>query len=138
MCVKSVSSGFSLMEVMVAMAILSIGLVTVAGVYSQAASSLSQVEGFQRAGMEAEMRMASFLNTADIKSGENSGSCETLPGGRWRIVSKKDSDYPGVNRIKITLLFFTEGREHQYVLETAQVNLKLPVESKSQTKDARK
>ena len=138
MYVKSASSGFSLMEVMVAMAILSIGLVAVAGVYSQAASSLSQVEGYQRAGMEAEMRLAAFLNAGDINSGENSGNCETLPGGRWKIVSKKDSDYPGVNRVKITVLFFTEGREHEYVLETAQVDLKLPVESKSQTKDAKK
>ena len=126
------------MEVMVAMAILSIGLVAVAGVYSQAASSISQVEGYERAGMEAEMRLAAFLNAGDIKQGETSGSSETLPGGRWKIVSKNEDDYPGVSRVEITVLFFTEGREHEYVLETAQVDLNLPPESKSQTKDAKK
>ncbi|WP_419781839.1 type IV pilus modification PilV family protein [Maridesulfovibrio sp.] len=138
MCAKPVSSGFSLMEVMVAMAILSIGLVSVAGVYSQAASSLSQVEGYERAGLEAQMRLAVFLNAADIKAGTTSGNCETLPRGRWKIVSQKEDEYPGVYRVKVTVLFFTEGREHEYVLETAQVDLNLPAESKTQIKDAMK
>ncbi|WP_415719355.1 prepilin-type N-terminal cleavage/methylation domain-containing protein [Maridesulfovibrio sp.] len=137
MYVKASSSGFSLMEVMVAMAILSIGLVAVAGVYSQAASSLSQVEGYERAGMEAEMRLAAFLNAGDIKSGTTAGNCETLPHGRWKIVSQKEDENTGVYRVRITVLFFTEGREHEYVLETAQVDLNLPVESKNQIKDAR-
>ncbi|WP_320006597.1 prepilin-type N-terminal cleavage/methylation domain-containing protein [Maridesulfovibrio sp.] len=137
MYVKASSSGFSLMEVMVAMAILSIGLVAVAGVYSLAASSLSQVEGYERAGMEAEMRLAAFLNAGDIKSGTTAGNCEILPHGRWKIVSQKDAEYSGVYRVRITVLFFTEGREHEYVLETAQVDLNLPVESKNQIKDAR-
>ncbi len=138
MCVKSPSSGFSLMEVMVAMAILSIGLVAVAGVYSQAASSLSQVEGYERAGLEAQMRLAVFLNAGDIKAGTTSGHSETLPHGRWKIVSQKESKYPGVYRVRITVLFFTEGREHEYVLETAQVDLNLPAESKTRIKDANK
>lgn len=138
MCAKSASSGFSLMEVMVAMAILSIGLVSVAGVYSQAASSLSQVEGYERAGLEARMRLAVFLNAGDIKAGTTSGKCETLPHGRWKIVSQKGSEYPGVYRVKVTVLFFTEGREHEYVLETAQVDLNLPEESKTRIKDAKK
>lgn len=138
MCVKSASAGFSLMEVMVAMAILSIGLVAVAGVYSQAASALSQAEGYERAGMEAEMRLATFLNAGDIKPGTVSGNCETLPRGRWKIVSKQDDDNPGVSQVKVIVLFFTEGREHEYLLETAQVDLILPVESKSQTKGAKK
>ncbi|NDV27654.1 prepilin-type N-terminal cleavage/methylation domain-containing protein [Desulfovibrio sp. JC010] len=138
MFVKSGSSGFSLMEVMVAMAILSIGLVSVAGVYSQAASSLSQVEGYERAGMEARMRLAAFLNAGDIKPGETSGNCETLPGGRWKIVSRNEDDYPGVSRVEITVLFFTEGREHEYILETAEVDRNLPARSKTQTKDAKK
>ncbi|NDV22270.1 prepilin-type N-terminal cleavage/methylation domain-containing protein [Desulfovibrio sp. JC022] len=135
---KSCNSGFSLMEVMVAMAILSIGLVAVAGVYSQATASLSQVEGYERAGLEAEMRLASFLNQDNLKPGSTSGSCETLPHGRWKIVAKKDSDYDGVSRVKVTVLFFTEGREHEYVLETAQVKQTLPVQSKTQTKDTKK
>ncbi len=138
MCAKPCHSGFTLLEVMVAMAILSIGLVAVAGVYSQATASLSQVEGYERAGLEAEMRLASFLNQGNIKSGTTSGKCETLPHGRWKIVSKKEDDTPGVSRVKITVLFFTEGREHEYVLETAQVEQTLPVQSKTQTKDKKK
>ncbi len=138
MCVKSPCSGFSLMEVMVAMAILSIGLVSVAGVYSQAASSLSEVEGYERAGMEAEMRLAAFLNAGDIKPGTTSGRCETLSGGRWKIVSRNEADFPGVSRVTVTVLFFTEGREHEFVLDTAQVDGNLPLQSKTQTKDAKK
>ncbi|ACS78458.1 type IV pilus modification PilV family protein [Maridesulfovibrio salexigens] len=138
MYAKSCNSGFTLLEVMVAMAILSIGLVAVAGVYSQATAALSQVEGYERAGLEAEMRLASFLNQGNIKPGTTSGKCETLPHGRWKIVSKKEDDYSGVIRVRITVLFFTEGREHEYVLETAQVDQILPAQSKTQTKDKKK
>jgi prepilin-type N-terminal cleavage/methylation domain-containing protein len=138
MCVEPAESGFSLMEVMVAMAILSIGLVAVAGVYSQAAANLSQVEGYERAALEAEMRLASFLNQGNSEPGTTSGACETLSHGRGKIVSKKDPDYSGVIRVMVTVLFFVEGREHEYVLETAQVDQNLPVQSKTRKKDMEK
>ncbi len=124
--------GFTLMEVMVAMAILAVGLTSVVAVFARATASISQVEGYERAWMEAQTRLADFLNGEVDASHATSGRSPDLPAGTWRIQSRQDQARPGVSTVTVEVRFAVGGRDHALVLETAQADMTLPVETTSE------
>ncbi|MGE4557985.1 MAG: prepilin-type N-terminal cleavage/methylation domain-containing protein [Desulfovibrionaceae bacterium] len=126
----SARGGFTLLEVMVAMSILAVGLTAVVMVFSRGAGAVSQVEGYERAGMEAEARLAEYLNGQVSPPDSKTGACENLPGGVWRITAAKDPDRSGVSVVTVTVSFRADGLERELTLETAQADLALPEQTK--------
>jgi general secretion pathway protein I len=124
-------AGFTLLEVMVAMVILAVGLTAVTMVFSKGVGAVSQVEGYERAGMEAQARLAKYLTGRISPPDSKTGACDTLPGGAWRITTKKDPELSGVSVITVTVSFKADGVERELTLKTAQADLTLPKQTKT-------
>ncbi|OEU68780.1 MAG: hypothetical protein BA863_06565 [Desulfovibrio sp. S3730MH75] len=120
-------AGFTLLEVMIAMTILAVGLTAVVSVFSRSTAAISEVESFERAGMEARMRLAQFLNEETSAPAIRKGECESLPDGQWNIEAKSTPDNPGVSIVTVNVLFNAGGRQRILTMKTAQVDFSLPL-----------
>ena len=121
---KKMSSGFTFLEVMVAVALLAITLTAVLGSQSQSVSLASEARFFTTVTLLAQGKMAEIeakdLDTLSLESGDFG---EDFPGYTWEVtVGNVYLDYPdnvSDHLRQVTLNVFWEESEHfQYSLKT--------------------
>lgn len=120
--VSSRAGGFTLLEVMVATAILAIGLSVVSGGFGMTARSTALAAGYERARQLAETRLALFLAARPQRSERIEGVDDGL---RWRLWAEPDPDQEGLLIVSIEVRFFAAG-ERTLTLETREVSRALP------------
>jgi type II secretion system protein I len=100
--------GFTLLEVMIAMAILAITLVTLYQSQSQSISMASDSRFLTTASLLAQSRMAE-IDTADprLAVSANGDFGEEYPGYTWRVEVSAVEEFPLLKRIALTV---TQGR----------------------------
>ena len=83
------SKGFTLLEVMIALAILAVGLVTVMQLFSSSLRNAKVSNDYTNAIFAARQKMEEMLVlTEDITEMEESGEFENLPGYSWLMTSE--------------------------------------------------
>lgn len=104
-------NGFTLMEVMIALAILSVALVVL---FSQQATSLARgVESrvVTRATLLAQERMAEVLSQEDISEGEEEGEvADITPPLKWRQVVE---EAPVEGMLRVTVIVAWQEGTHK-------------------------
>lgn len=120
-------AGFTLLEVLVAMTILAVGLAALISIFTRSTAAISEAQGFERAGTEARMRLAQFLNGEELPPTSEKGECITLPNGRWSIEYTTAPERPGVGIVTVKVSFKAGGRQRVLTMKTAQVNFELPL-----------
>ncbi len=110
--------GFTLLEVMVALAMIAIGLVAVLASQSQSVSLANEARFNALAALLAQDKMAELAAAADQLGGGDQGDFgEDFPGFRWRAeVSEAGSDEAGVaaGRLKRIELEVLGGSRDQF------------------------
>ena len=122
-------NGFTLLEVMVATAILAVGLTIICSSFSTAVHSLSIVKGYEEARIEGESVMSGILGDMPLVPFEKSGNCVNLIGGSWKAEGLTDTMLKGVAVLKVTVTFPSVGKTRTLTLETAQVEEILPAQT---------
>ncbi len=102
------SGGFTLLEVMIAMAILAITLVTIYQSQSQSISMASDSRFLTTASLLAQTRMAE-IDAADPRAvaSANGDFGDDYPGYAWRLEVSAVEELPLLKRISLTV---TQGR----------------------------
>ena len=80
----SASAGFTLLEVLVAFAVLSVALAVLFQVFAQGFGGVQRAEGVTGALLRAESRLAEIGRTRPLEAGEDSG--DFGDGYRWHTV----------------------------------------------------
>jgi prepilin-type N-terminal cleavage/methylation domain-containing protein len=124
--------GFSLVEVIVAVAILSIALVGLAHGISTALGSSKEAEWQTTAAMYAAGLIENLRAEGGILDGETQGDCgEELPLYRWtKTITAAGVD--GLHQVDVSILNTRTGREI-YALRT--LLFEMPADSDSKNKD---
>lgn len=78
-------SGFTLLEVMIAISLLAIALTTLFGSQSQSVSLASTVKFDTQAPLLAQMKMTEFATATDRLSGDSGDFGEEFPGFHWKL-----------------------------------------------------
>jgi general secretion pathway protein I len=109
--------GFTLMEVMIAMAILAIALVTIFQSQSQSVSMTGNSRFLTTASLLAQARMAEIemLDMKDVRT-ENGDFGDAFPDYAWRV-EVKDTDFDAVKKIELTITNSRLTINNQYLLE---------------------
>ena len=121
-CRRFKHRGFTLLEVMVATAILAVGLTAVSGGLSLSVRSMALASGYERARRVAESEMHAFLATRPDRTMKKEG---TTDGVRWRLVAESEPEHEGILTVMIEARFFAAG-ERSLVLETREVDRTIP------------
>jgi general secretion pathway protein I len=104
---KNDEAGFTLVEVIVALAILALSLSVLLGTISNTAWRSAQAEKLTRAGSLAQSLLARAGTEMSIREGETTGE---FPGGfRWRLIAQRYDD--SVARIERRLAGAQSGLE---------------------------
>jgi general secretion pathway protein I len=122
------ASGFTLLEVMVAVAILAVGLAAVSGGIGMTVRSTALAAGYERARRVADNQLALFVATRPTRPDKKEGSAE---GVRWRLQTEQDPEQEGLLRVIIEARFYAAGGERVLILETREVMRTLPKTSKA-------
>ncbi len=112
-------SGFSLLEVVVALAIFGMGILIVLGLFSGGLRSARVTEESTRAVIHAREKMAVALLRAELSEGTTAGT--TDDGFKWSVeVSRPDfaEDYGPFNVLKVVTRVTDPGGRVDVVLET--------------------
>ena len=111
------AKGFTLMEVMIAMAILAIALVTIFQSQSQSISMTGNSRFLTTAAMLAQARMAEveMLDMKDVKA-ESGDFGDAFPDYAWRV-EIKDTDFDAVKKIALTVTNSRLTVNNEYLLE---------------------
>jgi len=97
------SNGFTLIEVMVAMAILATSLVAVFQLQSQSVSTASEVRFKTTASLLAQSKIAEMEASASLVSRADQGDFgPDYPQYAWRL-AVSDTQIPGFKRIEVTV-----------------------------------
>ncbi|EHJ47063.1 hypothetical protein DFW101_1052 [Solidesulfovibrio carbinoliphilus subsp. oakridgensis] len=123
---RSAQGGFTLLEVMVATAIMAIGLTAVLTVFSASQRAVSQAIGSERARLEAERLMAELLQASPKAPFENTGDCRPPLSGHWRTRAGAMPEHPELTVFTVGVTFPTPAGTRTVTLETAQANMQLP------------
>jgi len=115
-------NGFTLLEVMVAIAIIAITLVTVFGSQSQSLSLANEAKFSTTAALLAQSKMAEIevVNPEDLVS-DSGDFGETFPNYYWKL-TVRDISFVGADEVLSYLkqidlnLFYGEQRQYQYDL----------------------
>jgi general secretion pathway protein I len=109
--------GFTLMEVMIAMAILAIALVTIFQSQSQSVSMSGHSRFLTTASLLAQGKMAEveMLSMKDVKS-ESGDFGDSFPDYVWRV-DIKDTELEAVKKVELTVTSNRLASNNQYVLE---------------------
>ena len=115
--------GFTLLEVMVAVAIIAIALTALLGSHSQSISLAGEAKFYTNAALLAQKKMAELeLAGFDDLVGESGDFGEEFPGYRWEVKVDK-ADFEGFEEIakhikQIDLaLYWGEGSRYVYTLK---------------------
>ena len=123
--------GFTLLEVMVALAILGTGLAAVSLTYSLSLRELAQARQYEEARMEADRVLARMLARGGEPAFSEQGRGER-PGYSWRAEGRPDPVRGGVSEVTVTVFFPPGSRGRELSLATAQADMDLPVRTGSQ------
>lgn len=115
--------GFTLLEVMVATAILGVGLTAVVAGVGMAVRSASLAASYEQARLLAETRLAVFLAERPERAADRAGHEGPMS---WRILAEPDGEQKGLLRIKVEVRFFAPGGERRLILETRETVRTLP------------
>jgi general secretion pathway protein I len=109
--------GFTLMEVMIAMAILAIALVTIFQSQSQSISMTGNSRFLTTASLLAQGKMAEIemLDIKDVRT-DNGDFGDGFPDYNWRV-ELKDTDFDVVKKIELTVTNNRLTVNNQYLLE---------------------
>jgi general secretion pathway protein I len=109
--------GFTLMEVMIAMAILAIALVTIFQSQSQSISMTGNSRFLTTASLLAQGKMAEIemLDIKDVRT-DNGDFGDGFPDYSWRV-ELKDTDFDVVKKIELTVTNNRLTVNNQYLLE---------------------
>jgi general secretion pathway protein I len=115
-CVKPGLKGFTLMEVMIAMSILAIVLVTVYQSQSQSISMASSSRFLTTASLLAQSRMVDieWMNVKDIVA-EDGDFGETFPDYRWRV-DVTDGEVEFLKKIEVSVTNEKMAKNNAYRL----------------------
>jgi general secretion pathway protein I len=99
-------SGFTLIEVMVALALVAIGLVALLGLHHQDLQSVIWAQDTSRAAMLAQVIMTGTELTGFPQVGTTSGDFQSLyrgqyPNFRWRKVVEPSEVFPDIRKVTI-------------------------------------
>jgi len=120
--------GFTLIEVMVAVAILASGLTAIAGGVSMSIRSISLAAGYERARTVANNQLALYLAARPEREGKTDGVDQ---GVHWTLRAESDPDQEALLRVLIEARFFAPGGERTVTLETREVMRALPESTKT-------
>lgn len=114
---KKTARGFTLMEVMIAMAILAIALVTIFQSQSQSISMTGNSRFLTTASLLAQGKMAEIemLDMKDVRT-DSGDFGDGFPGYSWRV-EVKDTDFDVVKKIELTVTNNRLTVNNQYLLE---------------------
>lgn len=130
MCERAARAGFTLLEVLVGLAILGVGLAAVSLTYSLSLREMAQARQYEEARMEADRIMGRLLARGGPPSFAERGECER-PGYSWRAEGRPDPLREGLAEVEVTVLFPSGSRGRELTLRTAQADLALAARSRT-------
>jgi len=116
-------SGFTLLEVMIAVAILGVSLAAISGAISTAVRSVSLSSRYEQARQVAESRLALFLAQKPVVAGNYSGEDGNIA---WEIGALPNPEINGLMNITVEVSFFAAGGRRNYTLRTREAVRELP------------
>lgn len=123
------AKGFTLIEVLIASAILGLAFVAVVGVMSQSLRNISRVQAHEQVLLHAREQMTELLLQRPLMPGQTSG--QWTDGYRWEadVVPERNSAQDAVSsgnskyrlyRVRLEILWGDEEHPKSYALETTQ------------------
>jgi general secretion pathway protein I len=121
------SRGFTLLELMVASAILAIGLTAMMRAFSEGLVVVRQSESDAVAMTLAQQKLAELEAADTLPDGEESGQCaEPWDRFRWQCEIQTLDDYPALKRVRVSILW-AEG--HRARVQALEALLRTPPEA---------
>jgi prepilin-type N-terminal cleavage/methylation domain-containing protein len=120
---KSCQTGFTLIEVMVVMVILSFGLVAVVGATGQAARSTRAIAELESLRQAAEQVMATELSAERMSRERSEGSLGQI---KWVLEVSDDPEFANLKHLKVTTFATDKTSEKQgrrFTIESRQAQL---------------
>ncbi len=114
--------GFTLLEVLVACGILSIGLASIMTIYASSINALSLAGKYEQAHFTAESLLAKMLFADNKVPFDMKGKSDQPAGTQW-AASGRAGDLPGLKLLSVTVSFQHAGRMRDIVLESSQLSL---------------
>ncbi len=120
--------GFTLLEVMVALSIIAIALVSVYKLHTQSIDMLNDIKFYTTAPLLARSKMAEIENLAADELGDDSGDFgDDFPGFDWRVtvneVESETLDTFAENLKRIDLEVSLNDNQFRYHLRTYQLKI---------------
>ena len=112
--------GFTLIEIMVVMVILSFGLVAVVGAVAQAARSTSAIEELESLRQAAEQVLATQVIQAQMPPERSEG---TLGRVNWVLKVSDDPDFVNLKQLRITTFIAGKPEGSRFTVESRQALL---------------
>ena len=109
--------GFTLLEVMVAVAILAIGLTAIAGGIGMSVRATSLAAGYERARQVADSQLSLFLAERPERESTLDGD---INGVHWELTAEPDPEQEAQLHIVIEAHFYASGGERTLTLETRE------------------
>ena len=117
---RSGQQGFTLIEIMVVMVILSFGLVAVVGAAAQAARSTSAIEELESLRQAAEQVLATQVIQAQMPPERSEG---TLGRVNWVLKVSDDPDFVNLKQLRITTFIAGKPEGRRFTVESRQALL---------------
>ena len=117
---RSGQQGFTLIEIMVVMVILSFGLVAVVGAVAQAARSTSAIEELESLRQAAEQVLATQVIQAQMPPERSEG---TLGRVNWVLKVSDDPDFVNLKQLRITTFVAGKPDGRRFTVESRQALL---------------
>lgn len=112
------SRGFSLLEVMVALAVLTIGIVGALGAISTCVVSSKAAESYSYAAVLAQQVAGELERMTPLEPGELSGTFDDASAGYSWEAHISQTEIDGVLSVHVTVFWQTGARQQQYRLVT--------------------
>ncbi|MHB0998425.1 MAG: type IV pilus modification PilV family protein [Armatimonadota bacterium] len=116
-CMPENSKGFSLLEVIIALAVLAIGIACVLRVYSSSIVAVRDSESYSTASMLANRVALALDKETELNAGEQSGDFDDSPNYRWKA-NIGSADDNGLVKILITIFWGDDGKSQSFNMVT--------------------
>jgi type II secretion system protein I len=111
-------SGFTLLELMVALVILALGIVGLMRAVSQGMAATAQIRDVTTATTLAQMKMEELAShVADLPAESSGDFGDEAPAFSWRATAES-TDIEGLKRITVVVLWQRGNRQQSVTLET--------------------
>ena len=118
---KTRQIGFTLIEIMVVMVVLSFGLVAVVAAAAQAARSTTAVQELEMLRQTAEDLLAGEILKAELRTGGSQGQVGRVG---WTLKISDDPDFPALKEIAVATHLVGRPMSRTFQLVTQQAQLK--------------